>query len=69
MRELEMASEALVVRSLRGSEDVVAMLDDKPCSLTWVDWVEQELTRAKEARANIEECIRMKRALEFALRG
>jgi hypothetical protein len=68
MLKLSEAADSLVKRSVRASEDCDAMLANQPCAMSWTDWVESDLRMAKEARAEIEHLVTMKRKLEFVLR-
>ncbi len=64
-RDLAKAAEYMARRAAEAVADTTAMIEDKPCSLSWVEFAESDLRAARDAKARLRELLAQQKMLQF----
>jgi hypothetical protein len=64
-RDLAKAAEHMSRRAAEAVSQTQAMLADKPCSMSWVDFAESDLRHARQAEATLTKLVEQQKILLY----
>jgi len=67
-RRLSEVAQTMLRRAERAVKDMEAMMANKPCSTSWVEFSENDLRNAREAKAQLDSLYQQRTMLEFFLK-